>query len=410
MGFLDSILVALKALRVNILRSILTTLGIIIGVGAVIIMVSIGSGAQSRVQQVIDSLGTNLLIIIPGTTTSGGVRLGRGTKPTITEADATAIVKDISIAELAAPMVRGAAQVVYKNQNWSTAVYGITPEYLIARDWTIEVGQAFNSQAVRVSSKVALIGQTVAENLFPGQDPVGQIVRVKKVPFRIVGLLKAKGENPRGQDQDDLIMVPLSTAKKRIIGQSRLKGGLVNTIYVKAREGESMTALEAQVRSLIRQRHRLRSGQNDDFRVRNLAQMLEARAESSRTMSLLLASVASISLLVGGIGIMNIMLVSVSERTREIGLRLAVGARRRDILTQFLIEAVSLSLIGGFLGASLGVAGSMVTANYAEWPMILSANSILISFGFAAVVGVFFGFYPAFKASRLNPIDALRYE
>ena len=410
MGAIESIRIALRALRVNILRSILTTLGIIIGVGAVIVMVSIGSGAQQQVQQVIDSLGTNLLIIIPGATTSGGVSLGRGSKPTITEDDAEAMVREIPGVELSAPMVRGGAQVVNRNQNWSTAVYGVTPDYLVARDWDMEAGEAFNDQAVRASSKVALIGRTVADNLFPGQDPVDQIIRINRTPFKVAGVLKAKGDDPRGQDQDDLIMVPISTAKKRILGQSRLSGKLVNNIFVKGRDGESMTELEIKIKELIRQRHRIRPGQDDDFGVRNLAQMLEARAKSSRTMSILLASVASISLIVGGIGIMNIMMVSVSERTREIGLRLAVGARRRDILNQFLIEAITLSLLGGLIGASLGVAGSIVASFYAEWPMILSVNSIMMSFGFAAGVGVFFGFYPALKASRLNPIDALRYE
>ena len=410
MDFLDALQVALKALRVNIFRSILTTLGIIIGVGAVIIMVSIGTGAEAKVQALINSLGSNLLIVLPGTTTAGGVRLGGGSDPTITEDDGRAIAQEIPGVQLSAPLVRGGAQVVAKNLNWSTVVYGITPDYLIAREWTVASGQPLTDEDHQGAKKVALLGQTVVNNLFAGQNPVGQAIRIQRVPFVVAGVLKSKGQSPRGHDQDDVIFVPLSTAKKRVLGKSRLSGDLVDILFVKAYEGESMVAIEAQVTNLLRQRHNIRPGQDDDFRVRNLAQFLEARAESSRTMSLLLAAVASISLIVGGIGIMNIMMVSVTERTREIGVRMAIGARNRDVLVQFLIEAITLSLIGGLIGVCLGLAGSLAIARVAGWSIMIDLKSILLSFGFAAAVGVFFGFYPAFKASRLNPIEALRYE
>lgn len=410
MDFLDALQVALKALRVNIFRSILTTLGIIIGVGAVIIMVSIGTGAEAKVQALINSLGSNLLIVLPGTTTAGGVRLGGGSDPTITEDDGRAIAQEIPGVQLSAPLVRGGAQVVAKNLNWSTVVYGITPDYLIAREWAVASGQPLTDEDHQGAKKVALLGQTVVNNLFAGQNPVGQAIRIQRVPFVVAGVLKSKGQSPRGHDQDDVIFVPLSTAKKRVLGKSRLSGDLVDILFVKAYEGESMVAIEAQVTNLLRQRHNIRPGQDDDFRVRNLAQFLEARAESSRTMSLLLAAVASISLIVGGIGIMNIMMVSVTERTREIGLRMAIGARNRDVLVQFLIEAITLSLIGGLIGVCLGLAGSLAIARVAGWSIMIDLKSILLSFGFAAAVGVFFGFYPAFKASRLNPIEALRYE
>lgn len=407
---LDSTLDAVRALRANVMRSVLTTLGIIIGVAAVIIMVSVGAGAKARVAELIKSLGSNLVIVLPGTSTSGGVRLGRGTRPTITEDDAAAIQREIPSVQLVAPSVRGSGQVVFGNLNWSTLIYGITPEYLEVREWEIVTGRAFMPEEVKGAAKVALLGETVVESLFAGQDPVGQIVRIKRVPFEVIGMLKGKGQTSRGHDQDDVIFIPLSTAKKRVLGGRRLSGKIVTAIFVKARTSELVSDVEGQARELLRQRHRLRHDQDDDFFIRNLSQILETRAESSRAMALLLAAVASVSLVVGGIGIMNIMLVSVTERTREIGLRMAVGAKSHDILVQFLIEAVTLSLIGGIIGIVIGVGGSIAIAIASDWPIIIDIMSVILAFGFSAAVGVFFGFYPARKAARLDPIEALRYE
>jgi len=410
MTYFDLFLAALRALRANILRSILTTLGIIIGVGAVIIMISVGAGAEARMDEVISRLGSNLIMVLPGSSTAGGVRLGRGTRPSITEDDAWAIQREIQSVQVAAPTVRGTGQVVSGNLNWSTLIYGITPEYLAAREWEIQEGRALTSEEVKAAAKVALLGETVIENLFPDQNPVGQVIRIKRVPFEVIGVLKGKGETPMGRDQDDTVFVPLSTAKKRVLGGRELGGKSVEAIFVKMAQSEQVSEAETQVRSLLRQRHRLRGNEPDDFYIRNLSQILEARAESSRAMSLLLAAVASVSLVVGGIGIMNIMLVSVTERTREIGLRMAVGAEGADILSQFLIEAVTLSLIGGIIGTALGIAGSVIIASFGEWPTIVRADSVVLAFGFSVLVGVFFGFYPARKAARLDPIEALRYE
>jgi len=410
MSYLDCFLAALRALRVNVLRSVLTTLGIIIGVGAVIIMVSVGAGARARVNDLIHSLGSNLIIIMPGSSTSGGVRMGAGTRPTITEDDAVAIQNEISSVEVAAPSVRGIGQTVMGNLNWSTVVYGVTPEYFVAREWEVASGRSFSRDEIKGAGKVVLLGDTVVQNLFPGENPVGQIMRIQRVPFEVIGVLKSKGQSAQGQDQDDVIFIPLSTAKKRVLGGRRLSGNIVSSIFVKVRESGLVSQAEEQVTELLRQRHRLRPGQENDFFTRNLAQILETRAESSRTMGLLLAAVASVSLIVGGIGIMNIMLVSVTERTREIGLRMAVGAQSRDILVQFLIEAVTLSLIGGLIGIVLGVGGSVTVTTLGDWPIIIEIESVLLAFGFAAAVGIFFGFYPARKAARLDPIEALRYE
>lgn len=410
MDYLDSLRSALRALRVNILRSVLTTLGIIIGVAAVIIMVSVGAGAEARVDQLISSLGSNLLMVLPGTGTAGGARLGAGSTPTITTDDAEAIQREIAHVDVVAPSVRGPGQVVFGNLNWSTLVYGVTPEYLIAREWHILTGRGFTAQEVKGAAKVALLGETVIQNLFPGENPLGQIIRINRVLFEVIGVLKGKGQTLMGRDQDDTVFIPISTAKMRVLGGRYLGGRTVGAIFVKVREAELVSQVEAEVRKLLRQRHRLRPGQENDFFTRNLSEFLEARAESSRAMSLLLAAVACVSLIVGGIGIMNIMLVSVTERTREIGLRMAIGAKSRDILNQFLIEAVTLSLIGGVIGISLGVGGAVAISMFGEWPMIVEINSLILAFGFAAAVGVFFGYYPARKAARLDPIEALRYE
>ena len=410
MTYMDSIRAALGAIRVNIMRSVLTALGIIIGVAAVIIMIAVGAGAQSQVDNLIKSLGANLVLVLPGTTTSSGARGARGSRPTITEDDAIAIQNEIDSVQVAAPVVRGSGQIIYGNQNWSTVITGVTPEFQTAKEWRMEKGRWFSNDEVKSATKVALIGETIVENMFEGIDPIGEIIRIKRVPFTVIGTLTAKGETPRGTDQDDIVIVPLSTAKKRLLGGRKLKGKLVNIMYVKSYTSAGVTDTVRSMTELLRQRHRIQPGQSDDFYVRNLSQILEARSDSSRVMTLLLAAVASISLIVGGIGIMNIMLVSVTERTREIGLRMAIGAKGKDILLQFLIEAITLSLIGGAIGVFLGLTGSIAIAKLSGWPAIIQIESVFLAFGFAASVGVFFGFYPAKKAARLDPIEALRYE
>jgi putative ABC transport system permease protein len=406
----QSVKIAVRSLRVNKLRSVLTMLGIIIGVGAVIAMVAVGAGAQARVAEQIQSLGSNLIVALSGSVTSSGIRLGQGSQLTITEDDATAIQRDVPLVQAAAPSVRGTAQIVYGNLNWSTAVQGVTPEYLDVREWALDAGRPFFNEEIDAAAKVAHIGQTTAINLFGDSDPVGQIIRIKKIPFTIVGTLSRKGQNSWGQDQDDVVLIPLSTAKKKVLGVSRSNPRSVGAISIKVRAGEDMTEAEAQIRTLLRQRHRLQPHQDDDFWLRNLSEVLQTQEESSRVMTYLLAAIASVSLLVGGIGIMNIMLVSVTERTREIGLRMAVGARGRDILAQFLIEAVTLSLIGGIIGIGFGLGGSRAISYFAEWRTLVAPESIALAFGFSAAVGVFFGFYPARKAARLDPIEALRFE
>jgi putative ABC transport system permease protein len=406
----QSVRIAGRALRVNKLRSALTMLGIIIGVAAVIAMVGVGAGAQARVAEQIQSLGSNLIIVLSGSSNASGVRLGTGSQLSITEDDATAIAREVASVQAAAPSVRGGAQVVYGSLNWSTQIQGVAPSYFEARDWSVDEGRPILQEDVDGATKVALLGQTTALNLFGESDPMGQIIRIKKVPFTVIGVLSRKGQNSWGQDQDDLILVPLTTAKKKVLGVSQANARAVSVISVKVRPGGDMTEAEDQIRVLLRQRHRLQPFQDDDFWLRNLSEILQTQEESSRVMTYLLAAIASVSLLVGGIGIMNIMLVSVTERTREIGLRMAVGARRRHILLQFLIEAVTLSLIGGVIGIALGLGGSRAISYFAEWRTLVAPESIVIAFGFAAGIGIFFGFYPARKASRLDPIEALRYE
>jgi putative ABC transport system permease protein len=402
--------VALRALRVNKLRSILTMLGIIIGVGAVITMIAVGSGAQAEVEEQIASLGTNLIVVVPGFVTSKGARLGAGWSLALTDDDAYALQRELSDVEAAAPVIRGTGQVVFAGKNWSTQFSGVTPEFLAVRNWAIASGKGFDPADVEAASKVVLLGETVARTLFGNADPIGQIVRVLKVPMQVIGVLESKGQNLQGQDQDDTIVMPITTARKRVLGVIQAKLRSVNVVYVKVRDGADLKEAEAAISTMLRQRHRLQPGQPDDFTVRNLAEVLGAREQSTRVMTLLLAAVASVSLLVGGVGIMNIMLVSVTERTREIGLRMAVGARAKDILSQFLVEALTLALLGGLCGILLGVSGSYAIAHFAGWRMHLDANAIVLAVTFAAAVGVFFGFYPARKASRLLPIDALRYE
>jgi putative ABC transport system permease protein len=410
MTWLAGIRIALRALRVNKLRSTLTMLGIIIGVAAVITMIAIGSGAQARVEEQIKSLGSNLILLLPGSVTSGGARMGAGSRNTLTEDDAYAIQREIADVAVAAPQLRGTGQVVAGSNNWSTVFYGVSPGYFEARDWVIATGKGFEPADLAGSAKVAIVGETVARNLFGDADPVGQVIRIRKVPFTVIGTLERKGQSLMGQDQDDVVLMPISTARNRILGGNTARQRTVGAIFVKVREGADMAGAESELRALLRQRHRLQPGAEEDFTLRNLSEVLAAREESSRIMALLLAAVASVSLLVGGIGIMNIMLVSVTERTREIGLRMAVGARGRDILAQFLVEAVTLALIGGLLGILVGVGGSYAIGHFADWRTELNAQAILLAVSFAAAVGVFFGFYPARKASLLLPIEALRYE
>jgi putative ABC transport system permease protein len=401
---------AAAALRTNRLRTALTALGVIIGVGAVVTMMAIGAGAQARVAEQIRSLGSNLIIVLSGSITSGGVRLGSGSLLTITEDDARAIQRDVRSVEAAAPTMRGGVQVVFGNSNWSTALQGVTPEYFQARDWVAVSGRLLTPDDVDAASKVVVLGQTVAENLFGGSDPIDQTVRIKAVPFTVVGVLARKGQSTRGEDQDDTLLIPLSTAKKKVLGASQANARAVGSILVKVTDAGRMTEAEAQIRDLLRERHRLQPHEEDDFAIRNLSEILASQEAASRVLSLLLAAVAAVSLVVGGIGIMNIMLVSVTERTREIGLRRAIGARRRDILSQFLIEAVFVSLAGGLIGIAVGIIGSYAIGYVFQWSVLVSWAAVLPAFLFAAAVGVFFGYYPARKASRLKPIEALRYE
>ncbi|GMU70827.1 MAG: ABC transporter permease [Betaproteobacteria bacterium PRO3] len=410
MSFLATLRIALAALRVNKLRSALTMLGIIIGVGAVIAMTAIGAGAQARVEDQIKSLGSNLIIVLPGNLTSGGVRMGFGSQLTLSEDDATALPREIAEIEVAAPQLRGAGQVVYGNSNWSTQILGVTSDYLIAREWPLVSGRAFTAAEQDGAAKVALLGQTVARTLFGESDAVGEIVRIRNVPHEVIGVLDRKGQSMIGQDQDDVVLIPISTARKRVLGGRQVHNRNVSSITVKVRAGADVGQAEQLMRDLLRQRHKLQANQEDDFFVRNLSEVLAAQEASSKVLAILLAAIASVSLVVGGIGIMNIMLVSVTERTREIGLRMAVGARGRDILMQFLVEAVTLSLIGGLVGIVLGAIASVAVGAFAGWRTELGAGSVLLAFGFAAAIGVFFGFYPARKAARLAPIDALRHE
>jgi len=449
---------AARALRRNKMRAALTMLGIFIGVAAVIAMVAVGDGARYSVQQQIQSLGTNLLVILPGATTSSGVRAGFGSASTLTVGDAEAIAKEADAVKAVSYIDRQVSQVVYGNRNWSTSINGTTPSYLTIRDWPVVAGRAFTDEETRSAAPVCLLGQTVVNNLYgEGENPVGTAIRVKNFPVRVVGVLGIKGQSNYGQDQDDVLLMPFTTAERKVLGTSQVTAtvpttntgstnpvlnpyigvpnwtasspvyqsnigvispfgsppkisGVVNMIYVQARSAESVNTAQTQVQQLLHGRHRIERGQDDDFTVRSLNEIAQASESASRVMTILLAAVASISLLVGGIGIMNIMLVSVTERTREIGIRMAIGARRLHILLQFLVESALLSILGGAAGAILGILASKILSALANWPTLISPLSVAGGFLFAAAVGVFFGWYPARKASMLDPIEALRYE
>ncbi len=410
MNFFAALRSALRALAANTLRSILTMLGIIIGVAAVITMIAVGRGATDRVQEQMKGLGSNIMLVMPGGVTQGGVRLGASTGQGLSEDDAIAIARDVPEVQVAAPSMRTGAQVIAGNTNWSTSIMGGTNDYLEAREWPLQSGRAFEAAEMQGSAKVAMIGQTVADQLFGESDPLDQVIRVKKVPVTIIGVLGKKGQNSLGQDQDDIVIVPLSTYRNRIQGGNAGKLRRIGSISVKVKEGQSMKIAEENIKDLLRQRMKVQPGGDEPFTIRNLTEILQAQEESSKVMTMLLAAVAGISLVIGGIGIMNIMLVSVTERTREIGLRMAVGARGKDILTQFLIEAVTLSLIGGAIGVMLGAVATWAVGQFAGWQVSMTLASIFLATGFSAFVGIFFGFYPARKASKLLPIQALRYE
>ena len=399
---------AFGALFANKTRSSLTMLGIVIGVGAVITMIAVGSGAASIMDHFISGVGSNLLIVFQGTARTGGSRQTAGSAATLTLADADALRNKGFLIEEAVPEVYGSSQLVYGNSNWNTSTLGATAGVLQVWQWRVAEGQAFSDADVSGGAKVCLLGDTVARNLFGDEVPIGKILRIRKVPFRVAGVLEAKGPNPWGGDQDDLVIVPITTAQRRLF-RSKLPGS-VRRSTLQAADRNALTAMEEEVRALLRQRHRLTDGTEDDFVIRNMTRILENAAASTHVMASLLGVVAGISLLVGGIGIMNIMLVSVSERTREIGIRMAVGARPIDVRVQFLAEAVILSILGGSVGILGGVGVSRAITEILEWPTLISPRSVLLAAGFSAIVGVLFGFWPAWKASSLNPIDALRYD
>jgi len=405
MKLLNILISAFRALQRNKMRSFLTMLGIIIGVAAVIAMLAIGQGAQYSVEQQISSLGTNVLIVFPGSQNTGGIRGGAGTTTTLTEDDCIAIQRECPAVGLLSPGTRAGGQIIAGNMNWATGIEGTGADYLEIRKWGIEYGDFYTDADIKAAAKVCVLGQTVANALFPDGSPVGQTVRIRNVPCKVVGVLTKKGQNAMGQDQDDVVLAPWTTVKRRLTWFPYLR-----QILVSATSPSNIPVAQAQITELLRMRHKIPPYEPDDFTIRNQADLANAATATTQILTILLASIASVSLLVGGIGIMNIMLVSVTERTREIGIRMSVGARSRDILTQFLIEALVLSLLGGITGIILGVSGSGAISSLAKWPTIITFFSILLSFGFSIAIGIFFGFYPARKAAMLNPIDALRYE
>ncbi len=398
---------AWMAMWVNRLRTMLTMLGMVIGVAAVIIMLAVGQGAQRQVQASIESMGSNLFIILSGSTTSGGARMGFGAAPTLTVADALAI-EELPLVAAAAPSASGTAQLIYGSSSWSAQVTGTTLSFLTVRDWGLSAGSPFTDSDIRSATRVALLGQTVVQNLFGDEDPVGKTIRIKNSPYLVLGVLAAKGQSLDGRDQDDTVLVPVTTAQRKLFGSQF--AGTVRFIMVQAESAEAMPSVEKSINDLLRQRHRIREGADNTFSVRNLTAMANTAAETTKVMSLMLGVIASISLLVGGIGIMNIMLVSVTERTREIGIRMAIGARGQDILLQFLLEAIIISVVGCLIGVVLGVGGALVVNKISGVEVLVTMTSIVTAFGVAAAVGIFFGWYPARKASMLRPIDALRFQ
>ncbi len=410
MNTLATLRISVRALLRNKLRSFLTALGIIIGVAAVIAMVAIGEGAKAQVQKQFSMMGTNLLVIQSGSSRAGGVRGGFGSQPTLTYDDLKAIQNEIPSVRLAAPELRSNAQLLSEDQNWNAPVIGTTPEYLTIRNWEVELGSPFSQSEVDTSAKVALLGQTVVTNLFGANaDPIGMSIRINQTPFVVVGVLKSKGQSSSGQDFDNVVLVPVSSYRTKI-ARTNLQQFIQGSIYVNAISEEATAKAQREVSNLLRDRHHIGSDTDDDFQIRNLAELANAREASTQTMTTLLAAIAAVSLLVGGIGIMNIMLVSVTERTREIGLRMAVGATPGDILAQFLVEALTLSLTGGILGVAIGVGTAEWLAKSFSWPLLIRPDIVAVSVGFSALVGVVFGLYPARKASQLDPIQALRYE
>ena len=408
MDFLQTLKIALRALRTNKMRSFLTMLGIIIGIAAVIAMMAVGTGASYVISQQIASIGSNIILVVPGSTTSGGLRTGSGGAQTLSSDDSRAIMAECPSVAYAAGTVRTSGQIVSGNMNWSSVVMGGTPELFEIREWPVVSGRPISQEDENGAVKVCLLGQTVAENLFGSADPVGNIIRIKKIPFTVIGILDRKGQSPQGQDQDDAVFVPLRTAQRNLVRSQRT--GIVSAIIVKAKSEEQIDKAESEIQALLTQRHRISNVKEPDFSTRNLSEILAVAEKSSKAMSLLLGAVASISLIVGGNGIMNIMLVSVTERTREIGIRMAIGAKKNDILLQFMTEAVLLTMLGGLIGIALGAGGATAVSRMLDWPTMISFQSIAIAFVFSGAVGIFFGFYPAKKAAGLNPIDALRYE
>jgi putative ABC transport system permease protein len=405
MNVVNIIKVAFRSLGRNKLRSFLTMLGIIIGVGAVIATMAIGEGAQFSIQQSIASLGTDVLLIFPGSINQGGVHIGTGSSTTLTPEDLEAIQTQCPAVNVASPVIRTGAQIVYGEQNWGTSIMGSNPDYFTIRSWPLSAGQYFTDADDRSATKVCVLGQTVAENLFNGSNPVGAIIRIKNMPFKVVGVLTPKGQSAQGTDQDDLVVAPYTTVQKKLMGVTYL-----GIIMVSAVSDAAMVEAQDEITQLLRVRHKIQPWEDNDFTVRSQTEIANTASATTRVLTILLASIASISLVVGGIGIMNIMLVSVTERTREIGIRMSIGARGKDILYQFLIEAVVLSMAGGIVGMTIGIVSSDLISSVAGWPTLVSPTSVGLAFMFSAAVGIFFGFYPARKASMLNPIDALRYE
>ena len=406
MNILRTIRISLRALSRNKMRSFLTALGIIIGVGAVITTISIGEGAKREVEKRFESMGTNLLFVRPGSRSFRGVHGGGGTYQNITPADANAIAEKADAVKYISPSVSTRAQVIYGNKNWNTSIYGVGDKYPEIRNWEVDEGIFFDEYMVRSGQKVCVLGSEVNENLFEGADPIGQIIRVKKIPFRVIGVLKSRGESGGWFNRDDMITIPYTTAQKRLIGRI----DRIQSIDISAVSAAKTAEATKQIEEILRVQHKIAPGAEDDFQVRDMSEIAEGAAESREIMTILLGAIASVSLLVGGIGIMNIMLVSVTERIREIGIRMSVGAREKDILLQFLAEAIVLSILGGFLGICLGIVGSKLISRFTELQTLVSMGSVALSFLFAGSIGVFFGFYPARKASKLDPIEALRYE